>query len=58
MDEVILMWKGRVVFHMVKKKDWVVVKDEALSRPKKKPSAAYRRLRRLHLRSRAMVARR
>lgn len=57
-EEINIYWKDRLVFRMVKKDTWKIVVDHLLSRPKKKPSAAYKRLRRLHIRSRAMVARR
>ena len=56
--EIVIVWENRVVFKMVKKEDWVIVVTETIKKPKKKPSAAYRRLKRLHARSRAMVARR
>ena len=56
--EIIIQWKGRVVFKMVKREDWVVVVNKSLAKPKKKASAAYRRLKRLHARSRARGARR
>ena len=54
-QEIVLMWENRVVFKMVKRHDWVIVVNQALK--KKKPSGAYRRLKRLHARSRATGAR-
>ncbi len=50
--QIIVQWRGRVVFKMVKKKDWVVTINESLRKTKKKPSLAYRRLKRMHARSR------
>lgn len=55
MEKIEVIWKGRVVFKMIKKKDWVIVVNETVKKPKKKPSAAYKRLRRMHFRSRAMA---
>lgn len=52
--EIVLQWKGRVVFKMVKKEDWVIVVNKPLKR--KKPSAAFRRLKGGYARSRAMGA--
>lgn len=57
-QEIVIHWENRVVFKMVKKSEWVVVVNQVLKRPKKKPSKAYMRLKRMHARSRAMGARR
>ena len=54
--EIIVQWKGRVVFKMVKKEDWVIVVNKSLK--PKKASASFRRLKRSHARSRARGARR
>ena len=50
-----VIWNGRVVFKMIKNKEWVIVVNETIKKPKKKVSAAYKRLRRMHSRSRAMA---